>query len=70
MAQLVGADDIESPRMELSETGRSIRSSFRRHTSSFRSVSGLSSTQNDHEVDDEYLLQWAAVERLPTLERL
>ncbi|CAK9136216.1 unnamed protein product [Ilex paraguariensis] len=70
MAQLVGPDDIESLRIELSEIGRSIRSSFRRHTSSFRSVSGLSSTQNDHEVDDEYLSQWAAVERLPTLERL
>ncbi|CAK9165002.1 unnamed protein product [Ilex paraguariensis] len=70
MAQLVGADDIESPIMELSEIRRSIRSSFRRHTSSSRSISGLSSTQNDHEVDDEHLSQWAAVERLPTLERL
>ncbi|XP_041020225.1 pleiotropic drug resistance protein 3-like [Juglans microcarpa x Juglans regia] len=49
--------------------GRSIRSSFQRHTSSFRSsTSGLSSAKGDGDV--EYALQWAEIERLPTFERL
>ncbi|CAL5380302.1 unnamed protein product [Camellia sinensis] len=43
-------------------------SSFQRHSSSFRSISGLSSVKDD--VDDECALQWAAIERLPTFERL
>uniref|UniRef100_A0A2N9J1I2 Uncharacterized protein n=1 Tax=Fagus sylvatica TaxID=28930 RepID=A0A2N9J1I2_FAGSY len=69
MAQMVGTDEIESLRIELAEIGRSIRSSFRQHTSSFRSsTSGLSSTKGD--VDAEFALQWAAIERLPTFERL
>ncbi|OMO58534.1 hypothetical protein COLO4_34548 [Corchorus olitorius] len=42
MAQLsVGPEEIESMRNELSEIGKSIRSSFRSHVSSFRSM-GLS----------------------------
>lgn len=61
-------DGIESLRNELAEMGRSLRSSFRIPTSSFRSTSGLSSTKDD--VDDEYELQWAAIERLPTFKRL
>ncbi|KAI8028254.1 Pleiotropic drug resistance protein 3 [Camellia lanceoleosa] len=68
MAQLVGDDEIESLRIELAEIGRSLRSSFQRHTSSFRSISALSSVKDD--VDDECALQWAAIERLPTFERL
>ncbi|KAB1202050.1 Pleiotropic drug resistance protein 3 [Morella rubra] len=68
MAQMVGTNEIESFRIELAEIGRSIRSSFRRHTSSFRSSSGLSSAKDD--VDAEYALQWAEIERLPTFERL
>ncbi|KAI7979754.1 Pleiotropic drug resistance protein 3 [Camellia lanceoleosa] len=68
MAQSVGDDEIESLRIELAEIGRSLRSSFQRHTSSFRSISALSSVKDD--VDDEYALQWAAIERLPTFERL
>lgn len=68
MAQLVGSDDIESLRIELSEIGRGLRSSFRRHASSFRSVSGMSSTNGD--ADEEYHLQWAEIERLPTYDRL
>ncbi|KAI8027247.1 Pleiotropic drug resistance protein 3 [Camellia lanceoleosa] len=43
-------------------------SSFQRHSSSFRSISGLSFVNND--VDDEFSLQWAAIKRLPTFERL
>jgi hypothetical protein len=69
IAQMVGTDDIESLRVELAEIGRSIRSSFRRHTSSFRSSSGLSSTEGDADAD-QYALQWAAIERLPTYDRL
>ncbi|PKI53076.1 hypothetical protein CRG98_026537 [Punica granatum] len=70
MAELVHTelDGIESLRSELAEIGRSLRSSFRINASSFRSTSGLSSTKDD--VDDEFDLQWAAVERLPTFERL
>lgn len=69
MAQIVSTDEIESLRIELSEIGRSIRSSFQRHTSSFRSsTSGLSSAKGDGDV--EYALQWAEIERLPTFERL
>ncbi|KAM7478542.1 hypothetical protein LguiA_026755 [Lonicera macranthoides] len=69
MAQLVGSDEIESLRIELSEIGRSLRSSFRHHTSSFRSInSALGSVKDD--VDDECVLQWAEIERLPTFERL
>nr|KJB18682.1 hypothetical protein B456_003G064800 [Gossypium raimondii] len=59
MAQLVGSDEIESLRFELAQIGRSIRSSFRSRTSSFR--------DGDH---SEYELQWAEVQRLPTFERI
>ncbi|XP_059652225.1 pleiotropic drug resistance protein 3-like [Cornus florida] len=65
MAQLVGNDEIESPRTEL----KSISSSFQHHTSSFRSSSDLGSVMGD-EVDDECALKWATIERLPTFERL
>ncbi|KAF3454732.1 hypothetical protein FNV43_RR05180 [Rhamnella rubrinervis] len=64
MAQMVGRDDIESLRIELAEIGRSLRSSFRRQTSSFRSSTGSANA------DVEYALQWAAIERLPTYNRL
>ena len=68
MAQLVGSDEIQSLGVELSEIGRSLRSSFRRGTSSFGSNSSLSSSNDD--VDEESVLQWAAIDRLPTFERL
>ncbi|KAM7474363.1 hypothetical protein LguiB_021606 [Lonicera macranthoides] len=68
MAQLLGSDEIQSLGIELSEIGRSLRSSFRRHTSSFRSNSSLSSLKDG--VDEESVLQWAAIDRLPTFERL
>ena len=74
MAQMIGTDDIESLRIELAEIGKSIRSSFQRRTSSFRSsASGLSSTKGgdaDSDADAVYALQWAAIERLPTFDRL
>lgn len=68
MAQLGGADQIESLRLELAEIGRSIRSSFRSHGSSFRGSAVKS--EHDIEIDDEHELQWAAVQRLPTFERI
>uniref|UniRef100_A0A7N0T827 ABC transporter domain-containing protein n=2 Tax=Kalanchoe fedtschenkoi TaxID=63787 RepID=A0A7N0T827_KALFE len=68
MAQMLGTNEIESLRIELSEIGKSLRSSFRRHASSFRTISGMSSANSD--VDDEYNLQWAEIERLPTYDRL
>ena len=70
MAQLVGSEEIESFRNELSEIGRSIRSSFRRRTSSLRSNSDISSLNHNDETDEERLLQWAAIDRLSTFERL
>lgn len=66
MAQLVGADDIESLKSELSEIGRSLRSSFRYHASSFRT----NSTSLENNTDDEYVKQWAEINRLPTYKRL
>ncbi|XP_077218189.1 pleiotropic drug resistance protein 3-like isoform X2 [Tasmannia lanceolata] len=68
MSQLVGKDGIESLRIEFSENGRSKRSSHR-HNSSFRSSSTVNSIR-DNDDDDEVQLQWAAIERLPTFERL
>ncbi|KAH0768252.1 hypothetical protein KY285_004123 [Solanum tuberosum] len=70
MAQLVSSDDIESIRMDLSEIGRSLRSSFRRQTSILRSNSALSASEKDDIVDEENMLAWAAIERLPTYDRL
>ncbi|KAK4835862.1 hypothetical protein QYF36_015451 [Acer negundo] len=64
MAQMVSTDEIESLRIELAEIGSSFRSSFRRHSFSF----GNSSMKDD--TDGEHALQWAAIERLPTFERL
>ncbi|KAJ0870671.1 putative ABC-type sulfate transporter [Helianthus annuus] len=69
MAQLVGSEEIESLRIELSEIGRSLRSSFRRHSSSWRANSETSSVNNNDETEDS-LLQWAAIDRLSTFERL
>ncbi|XP_044500394.1 pleiotropic drug resistance protein 3-like isoform X2 [Mangifera indica] len=66
MAQMVGSDDIESLRIELAEIGRSLRSSFRRQTSNFRS----GSVRSDNDADIEYAMQWATIERLPTYDRL
>ena len=68
MAQLVGTDEIESLRIELAEIGRSIRSSFSSRASSFRTTSDVNPAQ-DH-VDGEDELQWAAIQRLPTFERI
>nr|XP_027108034.1 pleiotropic drug resistance protein 3-like isoform X6 [Coffea arabica] len=68
MASLVGTDEIESIRNELSEVGRSLRFSLRRLSSSFRS--SVLSTGRDGNLDEETALQWAAIERLPTFERL
>ncbi|XP_073149762.1 pleiotropic drug resistance protein 3-like [Henckelia pumila] len=70
MADLVGTDEIESFRHELSEIGRSLRSSFRRRVSSFRSNSELSNASDVHDLDDETLAHWAAIDRLPTFDRL
>ncbi|XP_064991162.1 ABC transporter G family member 41-like isoform X1 [Musa acuminata AAA Group] len=66
MAQL-GENITESLDAELAEIGRSMRSSFRTATASLRRSSAVSSTRYD---DDENELIWAAVERLPTFERV
>ncbi|KAF7127829.1 hypothetical protein RHSIM_Rhsim11G0102600 [Rhododendron simsii] len=61
MDQLVGNDEIEPSRIELAETGKSLRSSFLCHTSSSRNSSGF---------DVECASQWAEIDRLPTFEGL
>lgn len=68
MAQMVGRDDIESLRIELEEIGRSFRSSIQSRNSSFRANSTLSSAKDD--TDAQYAVQWEAIERLSTFERL
>ncbi|KAL0454589.1 UNVERIFIED_CONTAM: Pleiotropic drug resistance protein 3 [Sesamum latifolium] len=70
MAQLIGTDEIEAVRIELAEIGRSLRSSFRQSASFFRSSSGLGSSARTNDLDDEVVSRWAAVERLPTYDRL
>ncbi|XP_042478945.1 pleiotropic drug resistance protein 3-like [Macadamia integrifolia] len=83
MAGFAGEEEIESFRIELAEIGRSIQSSFRRHTSSFRSNPRTSSVRDDPDADvdvvdivhtivvDEFISsKWAEIERLPTFERL
>jgi len=68
MAQLGDGDQAESPGFELEEIGRSIRSSFSLPGSiSRRSSIGSARARED---DDEYELQWAAIERLSTIERV
>ncbi|KAE9446509.1 hypothetical protein C3L33_21582, partial [Rhododendron williamsianum] len=86
MAQSVGYDEIESLGIELAERGSSLGSSFQHHTSSFRSIeiesvgielaergrslgscSGLTSVKDD---DNEFSLQCAEIDNLPTIERL
>jgi hypothetical protein len=69
MAQLVGTDEIESLRIELAEIGRSIRSSFQSHASSFQSSTAVKS-EHDTYGNDENELQWDEVQRLPTMERI
>ncbi|KAH6772588.1 pleiotropic drug resistance 9, partial [Perilla frutescens var. hirtella] len=62
MDNFIGRDEIESFTNELSEIGRSLRSSFRRRASSFRSDSAFA--------DEELVSQWAQIDRLPTYDRL
>lgn len=62
MDNFIGRDEIESFRNELSEIGRSFRSSFRRRGSNDSALSSV--------VADEVVSQWAEINRLPTFERL
>ncbi|XP_010914761.1 ABC transporter G family member 41 [Elaeis guineensis] len=67
MAKLVDGKEAESFSIELEEIGRSIRSSFRIAAASSRRSSSICSAREE---DDEYELKWAAIERLPTFERI
>ncbi|XP_052192050.1 pleiotropic drug resistance protein 3-like [Diospyros lotus] len=72
MAQQLPAgngESAESPSVELPEIGSGLRLSFRRLASSFRSSSDSVSAKEEDE-DVECQLQWAAIERMPTFERL
>ncbi|KAK1374085.1 hypothetical protein POM88_030278 [Heracleum sosnowskyi] len=68
MAQLVGIDEIESLRNDLSDLGRSLRSSFRKLASGLQNNTTSSSLADN--ADDERLQLWAEIDRLPTFERL
>ncbi|TXG50250.1 hypothetical protein EZV62_022774 [Acer yangbiense] len=71
MAQSAEPDEIESLRIELVEIERSRRSSFRSRVSSFSSVTPMDSEHyNDNKYEDEYELQYAAVQKLPTFKRI
>ncbi|KAL6136417.1 hypothetical protein ACLB2K_061712 [Fragaria x ananassa] len=50
------------------EIGRSVRTSFCEHADSFRSTTDVRSMKKNE--DDEVELQWAAIDRLPTFERI
>ncbi|TXG71483.1 hypothetical protein EZV62_000062 [Acer yangbiense] len=63
-------DEIESLRIELEEIGRSRRSSFRSRVSSFSSVTPVDSEQFNDINEDEYELQYAAVQKLPSFKRI
>ncbi|KAL8205881.1 hypothetical protein R6Q57_009432 [Mikania cordata] len=65
MAQLVGSDEIESLRYEMTTSLRYLL----RNSSSSRVNSDFSYVKNHDETDDD-LLMWAAIERLPTYDRL
>ncbi|KAL5700649.1 drug-responsive transcription factor pdr3 [Ranunculus cassubicifolius] len=67
MAHLLGRDDIGLFKNEIEQIGRSLGLSGS-HQSSFRSLSTVNSVRE--EVDDESALQWAAIERSPTVKRL
>ncbi|KAK0606639.1 hypothetical protein LWI29_001896 [Acer saccharum] len=70
MSQSAEFDEIESLWIELEEIGRSRRSSFRSCVSSFSSVTPVDSEQFNDINEDEYELQYAAVQKLPTFERI
>ncbi|KAL2477803.1 ABC transporter G family member 37 [Forsythia ovata] len=69
MARLVGTDDMESARTELTDLGRSWRSSSRYHASSFGTDSA-SSLADNVDVDNDTVLKWAEIEKLPIFEQL
>ncbi|KAL5852887.1 hypothetical protein ACOSQ3_008005 [Xanthoceras sorbifolium] len=68
MAQSAEPDEVESLRIELAEIESNRTSSFRSCESSFSSVSPVDSQQFNDNNDDEYELQYAAVQKLPTVE--
>ncbi|XP_024044579.1 pleiotropic drug resistance protein 3 [Citrus clementina] len=70
MAQLAGDDETGMLRIELAEIGRSMRSSFGNSAASFCGVihdNVEDDNDHDHEERDP---QWAAVDRLPSFERV
>lgn len=66
MANLVRG--FESLNVAMADIGRSLSSSHQDQTPSFQSFSSADSTR-EHD-DEEFQLQWATIERLPTSEKL
>lgn len=62
-------DEIESPGVEPSGIGGSLTSPVHLQDSSFRCDLGLSSSVNG-DLNEEIILQWAAINKLPTVDRL
>ena len=69
MAQGAERERHQSLREEMEEIQRSMRSSFSFNSHGSRRLSGAFSAR-DRDHDEEYELQWAALERLPTVDRL
>lgn len=67
MARSGEPEGAHSPSIELEEIARDIRSSFHLTGSVSRRSSSIGSAR---EGDDEYELQWAAIERLSTTKRV
>ncbi|KAG1346803.1 putative pleiotropic drug resistance protein 3-like [Cocos nucifera] len=68
MARVAGRSEAESLGGEIEETGRSTRSSFQLNRSSSQRISSIHSAWDIDK--DMHRPEWAAIERLPTCERV
>lgn len=66
MAQSAGTGDTNLTSTDISDVSRSSRSTFQHRASS----SHTNSISTEDNADDEYVKQWAEINRLPTFERL
>lgn len=67
MAQFFGPDETKALQPDLVETGNSCRLSLQSQNSSFRRNSSLGSSKGS--LDEEFIREWAKIERLPTYQR-
>jgi len=67
MAKLVGTGEHNSLQDELADIGKSSRLSYRSQNSSFRRNVSVGSSRDV--VNEEFIQEWAKIERLPTYKR-